>query len=172
MNQKYFVVSHDDAILHEGSEQECRAFLDDSTTREIAEAGALDLRLVSAADWMRRNGCEPERTPAHGGAECDQDGRQVLHDAADAIELPTEEERRAFWQHEHELTAWMQSLTPEQIDKLCNAGYYNDAMRGYLIAAAKEAGMDHDQQQALLNALRYCLDTLTKAEAEQLYMNF
>lgn len=147
----FYVVSQDDAILHEGSEQECRAFLNDSTTREITEAGDLELRLVSAADWMRRNECEPE---------------------PDAIELPTEEERRAFWQHEHELTAWMQSLTPEQIDKLCNAGYYNDAMRGYLIAAAKEAGMDHDQQQALLNALRYCLDTLTKSDAEQVYIKF
>lgn len=74
MNQKYYVVSQDDAILHEGSEQECRAFLHDPSTKEIAEA--------------------------------------------------------------------------------------------------KEAGMDHDQQQALFNALRYCLDTLTKADAEQVYMNF
>ena len=147
----FYVVSQDDAILHEGSQQECRAFLDDSTTREIAEAGALDLRLVSAADWIRRNECEPE---------------------PDGIVLPSADEMRDFWQHENELTAWMRSITPEQIDKLCNAGHYNNAIKGYLLAAAKEAGMDHDQQQALLNALRYCLDTLTKADAEQVYMNF
>lgn len=133
-------------------------------------------------------------TPSHGGAEClyngshagyecgcdecdhlqtctEQDGRQVLHEA-DTIELPTEEQHRDFWQHEHELTTWMQSLTPEQIDKLCNAGYYNNAIKGYLLAAAKESGLNAEQQQELLNNLRYCLDTLTKAEADQLYTTY
>lgn len=58
MNDRYFVVDQTDAIHHDGTEAECRAFLVDPITKEIAAAGGLALRICIASEWERRNSPE------------------------------------------------------------------------------------------------------------------
>lgn len=83
------------------------------------------------------------------------------------IIMPTEEEKKTFFAHQHELYKWAFSLTQEQIDFICNGGWYNNAIKGYLIAAAKVADFTNEQTRALLDGLRWALSEKDKAEAEK-----
>lgn len=87
----------------------------------------------------------------------------------DGVQMPTREEMRAFWQHQRELDDWAHSLTTEQINRLCDMGYYNDAMKGYCLRAAREMGLTEDQSRELLRCFGYALDVMDKEEAENLY---
>lgn len=48
----------------------------------------------------------------------------------------------------------------------------NDAVRGYLIAAAKRLKMSHEKINALLGAIGIMFDDYTQDEAEKIYFNF
>ena len=52
------------------------------------------------------------------------------------IILPTPEQEEAWRKESAEKIEWANSLTEEQIDFLCDGGWYNNAIRGYVIAAA------------------------------------
>jgi len=67
---------------------------------------------------------------------------------------------------------WANSLTKDQIDFLCDGGWYNNAMRGYLIKAAKYAEMDDKQISELLEGLDVAFDNYDKQDAEKTYANF
>ena len=97
---------------------------------------------------------------------------KAMNDNANVIILPTEEETREFWRKQHELDQWAHSLTDEQIDSLCNRGTYNDAIRGYLIAAARNAGLSEEQTRGLVRGLYRALDDNTKADAERISEDF
>ena len=56
-----------------------------------------------------------------------------------------------------------------QRNRLCDMGYYNDAMKGYCLRAAREMGLTEDQSRELLRCFGYALDVMDKAEAENLY---
>ena len=58
-----------------------------------------------------------------------------------AVDFPKEERERIIKEHKEKMK-WAQSLTKEEINFLCDAGFYNDAIKGYLITAAKNAGLD------------------------------
>ena len=88
----------------------------------------------------------------------------------DYIELPSDDEIKASAQKNKELTEWAQSLTQEQINFLCDSGFYNRAIKGYLIAAAENAEISHDKLIDLQNGLSFALDTYNKKNAEELYM--
>ena len=88
------------------------------------------------------------------------------------IGTETEEERKAYWQHQNELLRWAQSLDQEHIDFLCDGGWYNNTIKGYLIAAAREADFSDEQTRELLQGLRYALDTKDKQDADRLYQDF
>ena len=64
------------------------------------------------------------------------------------------------------------SLTKEEINFLCDAGFYNDAIKGYLITAAKNAGLDREQIKKLLDGLYWAFDEKDKVDAEEIYKNF
>lgn len=64
---------------------------------------------------------------------------------------------------------WTHSLSVSQVDLLCDAGYYNDTIRGYLILAAENAGYDRDQIKKLLNGLRLAFSDYDRAAAETYY---
>lgn len=70
------------------------------------------------------------------------------------------------------LLKWAQSLTDDQVNYLCDGGWYNDAMKGYIIASGKNAGFDREQIQALLNDLRLALSDLNRKDAERKYTEF
>ena len=67
---------------------------------------------------------------------------------------------------------WADSLTQDQIDYLCNGGWDNNTMKGYLIAAAQEAGLSKQQIKDLLNGLRMAMGKKNKSDAEKLYLDW
>lgn len=73
---------------------------------------------------------------------------------------------------EAELYNWANSLTQSQIDYLCNGGWYNNTIKGYLISAAQEAGFTNEQISELLNGLRFAFSLKDKADADRIYHDF
>ena len=67
---------------------------------------------------------------------------------------------------------WANSLTKDRIDFLCDGGWYNNAIRGYLIKAAKYAEMDDKQISELLEGLDVAFDNCDKRDAEKTYANY
>jgi len=88
------------------------------------------------------------------------------------IELPTDEEIKELFEKDKALFEWAQTLTQEQIDYLCNGGWYNNTIRGYLIAAAKNADFTDEEIKNLLGGLRFALSEKNKKEAEQVSDGF
>ena len=72
----------------------------------------------------------------------------------------------------NQLMTWAESLTEKQINFLCDNCYYNDTIKGYLIEAGRNAGLDREAIKELLNGLRLALSEKTKEEAEKVYMDF
>ena len=89
----------------------------------------------------------------------------------DYIELPSDDEIKASAQKNKELTEWAQSLSQEQINFLCDSGFYNRAIKGYLIAAAENADLSNEQLNALQNGLSIALDDYNKAAAENKFLS-
>ena len=85
--------------------------------------------------------------------------------------FPKEERKRIITEHKAKMK-WAQSLTKEEINFLCDAGFYNDAIKGYLITAAKNAGLDREQIKKLLDGLYWAFDEKDKVDAEEIYKNF
>ena len=67
---------------------------------------------------------------------------------------------------------WAYSLSVEQKNFLMDGGWYNDAMRGYIIAAAQNADFSHEEIKRLLNGLRCALSDKNKEEAEKVSKNY
>ena len=88
-----------------------------------------------------------------------------------AVDFPKDERERTMKEHKEEMK-WAQSLTQEEIDFLCDAGFYNDAIKGYLITAARNAGLDREQIKKLLDGLYWAFDEKDKVDAEEIYKNF
>ena len=85
--------------------------------------------------------------------------------------IPKEERKRIITEHKAKMK-WGQSLNKEEINVLCDAGFYNDAIKGYLITAAKNAGLDREQTKKLLDGLYWAFDEKDKVDAEEIYKNF
>lgn len=59
---------------------------------------------------------------------------------------------------------------PEEVRyKLCDMGYYNDAMKGYLIKGMRNAGFSESEILKAVLGMRSALDELTAEEAERVY---
>ena len=69
-------------------------------------------------------------------------------------------------------TAKVMSLTEEQRYLLCDLGYYNEVIRGYLILAMQGAGFEGADIGKALNCLSGALDDCTAKEARQAYQKF
>lgn len=90
----------------------------------------------------------------------------------DEIILPTEEEIKEDFKNYNKLLSWAQSLTQEQIDFLCNGGWYNNTIKGYLIYACENEKMNREQIKSLLQKLNWAFDDHNKKEADNKYINF
>lgn len=90
----------------------------------------------------------------------------------DEIILPTEEETKESFKNYNKLLKWAQSLTQEQIDFLCNGGWYNNTIKGYLIYACENEKMNREQIKSLLQKLNWAFDDHNKKEADNKYINF
>lgn len=87
----------------------------------------------------------------------------------DGVPMPTDKEIKEHARRQIELLAWAQSLTNEQISFLCDGGWYNSTIKGYLIRASKEADFTHEQTKDLLQGLRFALDFMNKEDADKTY---
>ncbi len=84
------------------------------------------------------------------------------------IVFPTPEQVEKWRKEDEEKMKWANSLTEEQIDFLCDGGWYNNTIRGYVIAAAREADFSHEQINQLLNGLRWAFSLKNKRDAEKI----
>ena len=81
---------------------------------------------------------------------------------------PVSENGKKHSQEFNKLLNWAQSLTHEQIDFLCDSGWYNNTIEGYLIAAAKEADFSKTQIDDLLHGLKMAFSKKSKADVESI----
>ncbi len=88
------------------------------------------------------------------------------------IQLPTEEQKEEWRRDFAEKMQWANSLTEEQKAFLCDGGWYNNAIRGYLIAAAQYADFSDEQIKKLLGGLRWAFSEKNKRDAEEISNSF
>ena len=59
---------------------------------------------------------------------------------------------------------------PEEVKyQICDMGYFNDAMKGYLIAGMRNAGFSESEIGRAVRGMREAHDELTAEEAEKVY---
>ncbi len=61
-------------------------------------------------------------------------------------------------------------LTEEERMYICDMGFYNDVIRGYLIKAMQEASFEDKEISRALRGLRHAFDDMDAARAEQFYL--
>ena len=71
---------------------------------------------------------------------------------------------------ERELQSAAVSVPKEVRYRLCDMGYYNDAMKGYMIVGMKAAGFSESEIRRAILGMRRALDEKTAEEAEKVYM--
>ena len=71
---------------------------------------------------------------------------------------------------ERELMLQASEVPKEVRYKLCDMGYYNDAMKGYLITGMRKMGFSESEIRKAILGMRAALDEKTAIEAERVYM--
>ena len=112
---------------------------------------------------------EEHRSQRNNAAASEDDTHKTSIEEGNVTQVPSDEEVRAAAEKQNELILWAQSLTQEQINFLCDGGWFNKAAKGYAIRAAKEMKLSEDQTQELLRCYSYALDVMDKEDAEKLY---
>lgn len=70
---------------------------------------------------------------------------------------------------EQELLSQALGVPKEVRYKLCDMGYYNDAMKGYMIAGMRKMGFAEAEIRKAVLGMRSAYDELTAEEAEKVY---
>lgn len=86
------------------------------------------------------------------------------------MDEPTQEEKDEAVAEFASLMKWACSLSDRQKSFLMDGGWYNNAMKGYLIAAARNADFTEQQISDLLRGLSLAFSEHDKREAEQIYL--
>lgn len=84
--------------------------------------------------------------------------------------LPSDEDIRAAAEKQFKLTKWAQSISKEQLQFLLDGGWYNSAIKGYVLLAAEEVGFTDEQKNMLLGGIMKALSNYNKAAAEEKYL--
>lgn len=66
----------------------------------------------------------------------------------------------------------MMILTEERCHALCDIGYFNTAIYGYMVEALKIAGFSREDIRKAIGGMRTALDEMTAAEAEEAFRKF
>ena len=61
------------------------------------------------------------------------------------------------------------ALTNEERMHICDMGFYNDVIRGYLIKAMENAGFEKKEISRALRGLHHAFDDMDATRAEKLY---
>ena len=93
-----------------------------------------------------------------------------MNNEQDTIIIPSEVEREKSWKRFITLYKWARSLSNEKVDFLCNAGWYNNTIYGYLIAAARMSEFSDEQISVLLRGLKHAFSEIDKSTAEKIYI--
>lgn len=86
-------------------------------------------------------------------------------------ELPSDDEIKTAAEKQAQLTKWAQNVTKEQLQFLLDGGWYNNAIKGYLLLAAEEADFSTEQKNMLMGGIRMALSKYDKDDAEKVYFN-
>ena len=62
------------------------------------------------------------------------------------------------------------ALTNEERLHICDMGFYNDVIRGYLIKAMENAKFENKEISRALRGLHHAFDDMDAERAEQLYL--
>ena len=62
------------------------------------------------------------------------------------------------------------ALTEEERMHICDMGFYNDVIRGYLIKAMENADFEKKEISRALRGLHHAFDDMDATRAEQLYL--
>ena len=62
------------------------------------------------------------------------------------------------------------NLTAEERMHICDMGFYNDVIRGYLMKAMQEANFEEKEISRALRGLHHAFDDMDATGAEQLYL--
>ena len=63
-------------------------------------------------------------------------------------------------------------LTEAQCHALCDRGYFNTTIYGYMIEALEIAGFSREDIRKAIGGMRMALDEMTAAEAEEAFRAF
>ena len=78
-------------------------------------------------------------------------------------------DNREWVKREQELLSQAAGVPREVRYKLCDMGYYNDAMKGYMIAGMRRMGFPETEIRKAVLGMRSAHDELTAEEAEKVY---
>ena len=81
------------------------------------------------------------------------------------IKILTKEEKEAALKEALRLEAKIMSMTPEERLTVCDMGYLNDSIRGYMILAMRDAGCSEKEICKAAECLHYIFDKVNAAEA-------
>lgn len=70
---------------------------------------------------------------------------------------------------ERELMATAVAVPEEVKYKICDMGYYNDAMKGYMIAGMRTMGFSESEIRRAVLGMRKAHEEKTAVEAERIY---
>lgn len=79
-------------------------------------------------------------------------------------------DKRDWVEKERALMAEAAGVPKEVRYKLCDMGYYNDAMKGYMIAGMRRMGFSESEIRKAVLGMRSAHNELTAEEAERIYM--
>ena len=82
------------------------------------------------------------------------------------IVFPTPEQVEKWRKEDEEKMKWANSLTEEQIDFLCDGGWYNNTIEGYIRLSAKSAGFKDEDIRKLVSGFKESLNWYDKEAAE------
>ena len=82
----------------------------------------------------------------------------------------TEEELRAAREKVRRMDEKAYALLDEERKHICDMGFYNDVIRGYLIKAMENVGFEEKEISRALRGLHHAFDDMDAERAEKHYL--
>ena len=82
----------------------------------------------------------------------------------------TKEELRAAREKVRQMDEKAYALLDEERKHICDMGFYNDVIRGYLIKAMENVGFEEKEISRALRGLYHAFDDMDAERAEQYYL--
>ena len=92
----------------------------------------------------------------------------------EGIKMPSPEEKKAAIEKIRAMEQKVSTLTEEERMYICDMGFFNSVIKGYLIEAMKFADADFSREdiESALRGLKSSFDSTSAAEAAEVYMKF